>query len=589
MNSDEPAGTGPLNLPHTPRVISESTFTIVDLETTGLSAKSSRITEVACVVVRSGAIIAENATLVNPGQFIPQAIQQMTGITNAMVAVAPKEDEIFPIVREWIDPHSIFTAHNAHFDHSFLQESFGRHAIPLLADKTLCTVRLARRLMPYHKGFSLAKVTASLGIRIKDRHRALGDARATAQLLLHLLAVARDECGIESIDELLKLQNRPIGRLHPVAPRLQSLSESVRSFPSAPGIYKMIGRGEALLYVGKAKNLRERVGSYFRAGADHLPKIRELVTKVKRVEYEPTGSELAAILLEAKLIHEHQPKYNTAGKRLRRYGFLRLDLTSPFPTLDIAAEVVPDGAEYYGPFRNRDEAELLQETLGKLLPIRKCSDEAFHQHRAAPCLYHQMGWCGGMCAGLMSAEEYRAVITSVRELLRGGEEGVIGRLRERMDAHARDLEFEDAGFFRDRIRELQRIFVWKRDFAESINTNNLMILLPSAVAGSLDLFMIRFGQLAHRLQINSRFPERTLLSQIDSVFMRQSGRAPHLSRIDVDEIRRVAAYLRSRVSEGEIIRVEEGIAADELVRGVRDVLERQRPSRLRRADKASEA
>src|SRR5688500_18886655 len=109
MSSEDPAGTAPINISSAPRVISSSTFTIVDLETTGLSAKSSRITEVACVVVRSGAIVEEKATLVNPGQFIPQAIQQMTGITNAMVAVAPKESDIFPVVREWIDPHSIFT------------------------------------------------------------------------------------------------------------------------------------------------------------------------------------------------------------------------------------------------------------------------------------------------------------------------------------------------------------------------------------------------------------------------------------------------------------------------------------------------
>src|SRR5207248_619148 len=130
------------------------------------------------------------------------------------------------------------------------------------------------------------------------------------------------------------------------------------ALPSTPGVYRMYDRRHELLYVGKAKNIRERVGSYFRTGAEHPTKIRELVRRVRTIEHEETGSELGALLLESRQIKANQPRYNTLQKRIRRFPFVRIDTRELFPRVEIAMEIEADGAEYFGPFNGRDAAQL---------------------------------------------------------------------------------------------------------------------------------------------------------------------------------------------------------------------------------------
>lgn len=548
----------------------DATFIVTDVETTGRSAAADRITEVACVWVADGEIVEERSTLVNPGVYIPREIQELTGITNAMVLDAPKEDEIFPEVRRWFSGVALFTAHNATFDYNFLQHSFSRNTVQGLNPQTLCTLRIARRLLPAHRGFSLHNLAAYFGIKIRNRHRALGDAHATAKVLVRLLDIAEEEHGCETLEDLVRLQYRPTKVFRKAAETPAKTEPVARDLPGAPGVYKMIGRGDSLLYVGKAKNLRERVGSYFRPGADHTPKIREMVKRVKRVEVEQTGSELGALLLESRLIKEHQPKYNTAGKRLRRYGFIRLDVNDPFPRVEYAPEVLPDGAEYYGPFRNRDAAQMLVETIDHLFKLRECKDPLNPRESAVPCFYHQIYRCGAPCAERQTQIDYREEVERVRLALSGSEEGIIGLLSERMEIHAANLEFEDAAALRDRIAELRRVFVWKRRVAESINTNNLLMLLPAPDPKFREVFLVRFGRLAQQLVVGSRFPEVTLRRHIEATFFNGQTHPPRFDRMEIDEIRIIAGYLRRRSGEGTAVQVRGEDTVDDLLARLRD-------------------
>lgn len=550
----------------------DATFIVTDVETTGRSAATDRITEVACVWVADGEIVEERSTLVNPEVYIPREIQELTGITNAMVLGAPKGDEIFPEVRRWFSGTALFTAHNATFDFNFLQHSFNRTRVQGLEPQTLCTLRMARRLLPAHRGFSLHNLAAYFGIRIRNRHRALGDAHATATVLMRLLDIADEEHGCESLEELVRLQFRPTKAFRGAAPEGQKEEPTTRDLPGTPGVYRMIGRGDTLLYVGKAKNLRERVGSYFRPGADHTPKIREMVRRVKRVEVEETGSELGALLLESRLIKEHQPKYNTAGKRLRRYGFIRLDVVDPFPRVEYAPEVAPDGAEYYGPFRNRDAAQMLVETIDGLFKLRECKDPLTPRSTAVPCFYHQIYRCGAPCAELQSFVDYREEVERVRGALNGAEEGIIGLLKERMERHAANLEFEEAAGLRDRIAELRRVFVWKRRVAESINSNNLLILLPAPDPRYREVFLVRFGRLAKQVILGSRFPEVTLRRLVEKVFFNGETHPPRFDRLEIDEIRIIAGYLRRREGEGKAVEVRSEDTVESLLARVREAL-----------------
>lgn len=550
----------------------DTTFIVTDVETTGRSAAQNRITEVACVWVADGEIVDEKSTLVNPEQFIPQEIQQMTGITNAMVLEAPSGPEIYPEIRRWFSGDGVFTAHNATFDFNFLQQSFNRYGQQGLDPRTLCTLRMSRRLLPSHRGFSLHKLAAYFGIRIKNRHRAMGDAFATARILITLLEMAEEAHGCETVDDLLRLQFRPTAAFRQKPRKQSSADTAARDLPHVPGVYKMLGRGDELLYVGKAKDLRDRVGSYFRPGADHTPKIRELVRRIKRVEVEETGSELGALLLESRLIKEHQPKYNTAGKRLRRYGFVRLDLADEFPRVEYAPAVLPDGAEYYGPFRNRDAAEMLVETIDHLFKLRECKETLAPRSEAVPCFYHQIYRCAAPCALQQTSAEYREEVERVRQALSGSEEGIIGRLSERMELHAMNLEFEDAAALRDRIAELRRVFVWKRRVAESVNTNNLLLVLPAPDPAYRELFLIRFGRLARQVIIGRRFPEATIRKGLESVYFNGESVPPQFDRIEIDEIRIIAGYLRRRKDEGNVLHIRGEDTVESLIQRIREAV-----------------
>ncbi len=559
-------------------LIKDATFIVTDVETTGRSAALNRITEVAAVWVADGEILEERSTLVNPGQYIPQQIQEMTGITNAMVLAAPKGETAFPEVRRWFTPDVLFTAHNAVFDYNFLQQSFHRHNLSGLPTETLCTLRLARRLLPAKRGFSLGKLAAYLGIRIRDRHRALGDAFATARVLLTLLEIAEEDYGCESVEDLLRLQFRPTTAFRGGS-RSGGKKEAESGggakppdLPTTPGIYRMISARGEVLYVGKAKNLRDRVGSYFRPGADHTSKIREMVGRIRKVEVEETGSELAAILRESRLIKELQPKYNTAGKRLRRYGFLRLDLNDPFPRIEYAPEVRPDGAEYYGPFRNREAAEMLVEVIDHLFGLRECRESPIPRSGFTPCFYHQIHRCGAPCAKLQSREDYLVEVERVRSALSGSEEGIIGMLEERMLRHAERLEFEEAAMLRNRVTELQRVFVWKRRFAESINTNNLIIILPARPPERNELFMIRYGRLARQHAVGHRFPEATLRGYIERIYFGPRPEHPEFDRIEIEEVRLIAGYLRRRTGEGRVVYIGRGDTVGTVLDRVRSEL-----------------
>lgn len=533
----------------------DATFLITDVETTGRSAAQNRITEVGCVWVADGEIVDERSTLVNAGQFVPREIQELTGITNAMLIDAPKADQIFPDIRRWFGADTIFTAHNAKFDFNFLQQSFNRHGLQGLDPTTLCTLRLSRRLLPSHRGFSLGRLAAYFGVRVRNRHRALGDAYATAKILITLLEMAEEDHGCETVEELLRLQYRPTAAFRSTPAKASPVVPTVRELPSVPGVYRMLGRGDELLYVGKAKNLRDRVGSYFRPGADHTPKVRELVRRIKRVEIEETGSELGALLLESRLIKEYKPKYNTAGKRLRRYGFIRLDIHDPFPRVEFSAEILPDGAEYYGPFRNRDAVNMLLETIDRVFRLRECKEAIEPNEETVPCFYHQIHRCTAPCACRQTMMEYRDEVERVRNALSGSEEGIIGMLTRKMEEHAVNLEFEAAAELRDRVAELRRVFVWKRRVAESVNTNNMLILLPSPAQDARELFLVRFGRLARQAVVGKRFPEKTLRRHVEAVYFGGETVPPKFDRIEIDEIRIIAGYLRRRGDEGTVIHV----------------------------------
>ena len=269
-------------------------YAVIDVETTGLSPKTERLTEIAIIILEEGKIIEEYSTLINPEKKVPYRITQLTGINTQMVQDAPHFYEIAKKVVE-ITEGCTFVAHNASFDYRFIQAEFARYGFEYQR-KMLDTVKLSRKLLPGFKSYSLGKLTAQLGIQIKDRHRALGDALATVELLQRLLKIDPDlaQLNLRGLNSRLK-------------------REILDALPQEIGVYYFFNEKDELIYIGKSNNIHSRVVSHLNNTTTR--KAMEMREQIAHVDFELCGSELVALLLGSDEIKKHMPIYNRAQRR----------------------------------------------------------------------------------------------------------------------------------------------------------------------------------------------------------------------------------------------------------------------------------
>jgi excinuclease ABC subunit C len=210
-----------------------------------------------------------------------------------------------------------------------------------------------------------------------------------------------------------------------------------------------------ILYVGKGKDLRKRVFSYFREKEHQYPKTRVLVSKVSDLEFILTASEKEALILESNLIKRHRPRYNVVLRDDKRYLVLRLDPKEDYPRLALVRRIRNDGALYFGPYASAQAVRQTLKVLHGMFPLRQCSGRKFKQ-RQRPCLNHQMGRCLGLCAGAVSPAEYAPVVEEAVLFLKGRTQDLQSRLREEMERAAEKLEFEKAAMYRDRLTAVEK-------------------------------------------------------------------------------------------------------------------------------------
>ena len=372
----------------------------VDLETTGTTAAEDAITEIGVVRVEADPAglappsVTEWSTLVNPGVPIPPAIQALTGITDAMVRDAPP----FAAVADEVaagTANALFVAHNARFDYGFLKHAFARLERSFTA-RVLCTVRLSRRLFPEAERHNLDSVIARHALEVSDRHRALGDARA---LWAFVQALYRDLA-----PEAIELAAKRVLKTPSLPPQLAP--DAIDSLPEAPGVYLFYGLNALPLYIGKSRNLRERVGAHFSSDYRSPTDLR-LSAEIRRIEFEETAGEIGALLREASLVKSMLPAYNHALRRKAESGVLELP-AEPGPPRFVAAAGVEPGllAGHYGPFTSRRQA---RETLRQLAALhRLCWKMLGLEKRAGPCFARQVRRCAGACIGEESADAHHA-------------------------------------------------------------------------------------------------------------------------------------------------------------------------------------
>ncbi|WP_134091402.1 exonuclease domain-containing protein [Olivibacter sp. XZL3] len=285
-------------------------YAIVDIETTGGNAASSRITEIAICIHNGREVTRRYETLINPERDIPPSIVSLTGITNEMVEDAPPfpciADEVYELLKD-----RVFVAHNVNFDYSFVRHELEEVGIEWTAKK-LCTVRMARRIRPGLPSYSLGKLCASLGIPLSNRHRAGGDAEATAILFSRLLEWDEGQAVPDMLKHCSKEQQLP-----PNLPR-----EQYESLPERNGVYYFHNQAGKVVYVGKARNIKKRVAQHF-TGHNINPQRQHFMRHIYSISYEICATELMALLLECMEIKRHWPPFNRALKRFEpKYGLV---------------------------------------------------------------------------------------------------------------------------------------------------------------------------------------------------------------------------------------------------------------------------
>ncbi len=427
--------------------LSEVTFACVDLETTGGAPPESRITEIGAVKYRGGERLGAFQTLVDPGVPIPRFITYLTGIDDLTVAQAPTIESALPALIEFLRG-TVFVAHNASFDYRFLNHDLIRMGHDPIPGPPVCTARLARRVLAQDvPNVRLATLAQFLRAGIQPTHRALPDAEACADVL-HGLLDAGGRLGILTLTDL-HLAVRARGRAHYAKVRLAD------DLPSVPGVYMFrraptaSGPGE-VLYVGKSKNIRTRVRSYFYG--DDRRKIESLLGETGAVETRPCSTELEALVLEARLIRRHAPRYNRRGKGWRRYVYLKLDLDEAWPRLKVVRRAKGRGT-YLGPFTSSAAARQAKEALEDAFPIRRCTFPMGRGTRFSPCALADLGRCAAPCDSRIDLERYEGLVRSLRHAL-SEPGGLLAALEARMERLAASERFEEAAGARDRLRSL---------------------------------------------------------------------------------------------------------------------------------------
>lgn len=455
-------------------------YAIVDIETTGGYAENHRITEVA-IYLHDGLQVTESFhTLINPGRNIPYYITGLTGITTEMVLDSPQFEEIAEDLFKRLEG-KIFVAHNAHFDYSFLKKEFEQVGINWQSKK-LCTVRLSRKIIPGLRSYSLGSLAESLGIEITNRHRAGGDAAATAKIFDQLLR--RDSDGY-----IIKVLKRNSGETI-LPPNLAK--EEFDRLPALPGVYYFLNANGNVIYVGKAINIKKRIAGHFTGDAREWSRSK-IRNEIHHITYELTGNELIALIFESQEIRRLWPKYNQAQKfRVEEWGVFDYEDRNGY--LRFSVNVVARGSHPLVRFSTKGEAwNFLWE---KVRDYELCPKLCGLQLSKGLCFDYQSGGCHGACMGVESVKHYNARVEQAIRAFRdeGDTVAIIGKGRNIGEQSLVLVErgaYVGFGFF-DREASISDFESAKNYIKPSIETRIVQNLINSYITNPRGLEVVVF-------------------------------------------------------------------------------------------------
>ena len=500
--------------------IKDATFVVVDLETTGLSPVHNRILEIGAVRMRGD--LAEDTLheIIDPGHPIPRQVTRITGISDADVYGAPPVEDVLPSFIEFLD-EAIFVAHNCEFDWKFIAAELQRAGLPSLENRTLCSLRLARRLLSGLPSKGLGSLIQFFDIPISARHRALEDALATQKVFAKLISRLETQFSITEVDDLLHFQKTKYAKREKSYQNLNHIRQNrLDKLPKSPGVYRMLRKNGKLIYIGKAQVLSDRVRSYFNGIESQSHHTRKMIQQVHDVQWTTTRTELEALLLESQLIKEHQPPFNRAGRMYRHSPFLRFGKIANDNWVTVIEHLRADGAKHYGPIEGRKQAIQIVQALVSLYGV---SSSSFMTPKKLG-----VGFESAKIGGPLTQKGFLKAI----EFIEGGESDALAELAAEIQEASKVQNYELAAEKRDHLMAMQAVLSRPHFMRVPLLERSGVILHPRGDVTEVH-FLAFGGAIAHLLwpcnqemlyeamrEFHERVgdpPDRLTMHQIDSI------------------------------------------------------------------------
>lgn len=451
----------------------EAEYCVFDFETTGTSARTEKVIEIGMARIKKGKIADTFSTFINPGRPVPFYITNITGITNSDVQDAPYFDEVYSQIRDFMGD-SVLVAHNLGFDISFLRNECLSADLQMITNEAICTLKLARKIFPALPSKSLGNIVKHFKIRHRDVHRGLGDATATGKVLLKMFTTLREEHNIDTIEDLIAFQSS--AALPPTFNiKKKKLADDLVKVPAQPGVYFFKNAKGEIIYIGKAKSLKDRVRNHFMSNA--IRKSKKIVAAASSLEFKITNSELTALLAEAELIKLHKPRFNTMLKNFPRSYFIKIT-GETFPLPEVASTFEFDGNDYYGPYPNRNSVTETKEIIDKAFQLRECDEKEFKRRRK--CYLMDIERCSGPCIEDNIDSRYKEEINRVHEFLSGQNQSAVDRLLNKMKELSEKQKFEEAAQIRDVVQRILSQLQRSSILSEPLNKANVLIEIAAS-------------------------------------------------------------------------------------------------------------
>ena len=491
------------------RNLIDTTFVVLDLETTGGSPKDCAITEIGAVKVRGGEVIGEFQTLINPGGPIPAFITVLTGITDAMVISAPTIGEALFSLYEFLGSpeETVLVAHNAPFDIGFLKTASEKLGSPWPRYQVIDTARITRYVVTRDevRDFKLSTLASFFGAQTNPEHRALADARATVDVL-HGVIERLGSFGVTTLEDLKGFTNR-------VTEAQRRKRHFAEGLPNVPGVYIFKDQSGEPLYIGTTRNLRNRVRSYFTA-AETRKRIHDMIALADRVEVIETPTIIEAEIRELRLIMQKRPRFNRRSRFQEKAIWVKLtDEAYPRLTQVKGAGTLSDEIGWSGPYNGRDEADRAIEALHEVFPIRQCKPRItlISMKHASACALLDLGKCGAPCVGMQSLDSYSSITSEIRFAMLSDAREMLSELHKRMTTLSLQERFEEAAEVRNRLGAYIRGSSRGERIRSLTKVEEILALTRSGK--TIELVMIRYGRLAATLTA----PAENLASAISAI------------------------------------------------------------------------